>query len=62
MKTKEMTDEEICKAATDYVARHEHDNCQIYTTPECNVFRDEAGDAHCQIWVMLPKELEKADW
>ncbi len=62
MKTEEMTNEEICKAGTDHVARHEHDSSQIYTAPDCEVLREADGFIHCQIWVMLPKELKKADW
>ena len=57
-----MTDKEIRKASVDYVARHEHDNCQIYTSPECIIFRCDDGTRHCQVWVTLPDTLERADW
>ena len=62
IKVVNMTNNEVFKAAVDYVARHKHDYCQIYTCPECKMFKDENGTIHCQIWVMLPEKLEKADW
>lgn len=64
MKTKVigMTDDEVMKATCDYVVEQEFDSAQIYTSPECDIFNDGEGNLHCQVWVMLPKELKKADW
>jgi hypothetical protein len=57
------------KAAVEYVARHEHDHCQIYTTSDCRVFPMPwgPGTVAVQVWVMVTEKdlsqmASKVDW
>jgi len=53
-----MTDNEIRDTAVEYVARHEHDNCQIFTDPDCRIKSWNLGDwTTVQVWVAMRRPI-----
>jgi len=57
-----LSDEELRMAAVEYVATHKHDYAQIYTNPDCQIFRGKDDVFSVQVWVGLTEEVEIPEW
>ena len=51
-----MTDDKIRDLAVDYVARHNADSGQIFTSPACQIHEGPEGFKSVQVWVGIPLE------
>lgn len=58
------SDEELRKRAVEYVATHQADYSQIFTSPECKIHKVDNDCVAVQVWVGIPSsvKLSKLDW